>query len=98
MRRYAFESEEEERNFLSIALSERYPYRQTFYERLSIRQLWAMLDREPRKPRQAEIPPDYRDEPTPPRLGDPDYKPLLETIDGEGYILADSGEYVLIEG
>jgi len=98
MPQYDFDSEDEERNYLKIVLGQRYPYKQTFYDGLSTRQLWAMLSQKPRKNAQADIPPDYRDEPMPPRLGDPDYKPLLKTIDGEAYILADSGEYVPIEG
>lgn len=99
MRFATFDSEDEERAWLKTALRQRFPYKESFYDARSTGQLWAMLRKpEPAHKRYGPEPiRDDDDEPRIPRLGDPDYKPILAHFDGADHILADSGEYVEID-
>jgi hypothetical protein len=97
---YDFYSEDEERLWLTQNLKERYPYRESLYDGMSTRQLWAMfLKPAPQSRRYGPKPirPDDDDDVRIPHLGDPDYKPLFARFDGADHILADSGEYVEID-
>jgi hypothetical protein len=103
-----FESEDEEREFLKTILERRYPYPDSFYEKLPTRRLWAMNSRKlggrtKRKAAQApnavpSVTQSDPDGPWPPMPGQPGYEPIYARIDGESHILADSGEYVRIDG